>query len=327
MNGQRNRQLIFARIPIPIASAALPLSGMHKLRWINLRRIFHEEGWRTLRHFDSLQVTKRSASGRALLLNFGGDGIHLSISASSFRFAINRALGWNTIRSDWYRAAITGAVLRVDGKGYGHGVGLCQAGAYEMAAEGHDYRDILRFYFPGTVIRIAASDSGWRKIEGAGWTLRSATSQPELIEAGNAAWIKAQQLFPPHSPIHPIVFSLPTTDLFRQLTSEPGWVLASTRGSDIYLQPAGIIRKNGTAQATLLHEFLHVLVEQEAAQTAPLWLREGLVEALAGSSQHDSSTGPRMSLRTDRRCSRASRWTKCISARARIILCHGSRVA
>ena len=260
-----------------------------------LARIFHEEGWRTPRRFDSLQVAKRSASGRALLLNFGGDGIHLSISASSFRFAINRALGWNTIRSDWYRAAITGAVLRVDGKGYGHGVGLCQAGAYEMAAEGHDYRDILHFYFPGTVTRIAARDSGWREISGAGWTLRSATPQPELIEPGNAAWIRAQQLFPPHSPIHPIVILLPTTDLFRQLTNEPGWVLASARGSDIYLQPAGIIRKNGTAQAILLHEFLHVLVEQEAAQTAPLWLREGLVEVLAGLPQHNSSTGPRMS--------------------------------
>ncbi len=261
-----------------------------------LGRIFHEQGWRTLQHFDSLQVTKRSANGRALLLEFGGDSIHVSISASSFRFAINRALGWNTIRSDSYKAAISGAMLHVDGKGYGHGVGLCQAGAYEMAAEGRDYRDILQFYFPGTATRITASDSGWRQIEGAGWTLRSAASKQELIEPGNTAWIKAQQLFPTHSPIYPIVFSLPTTDLFRQLANEPGWVLASTRGSDIYLQPTPILRKNGTVQATLMHEFLHVLVEQEAAQTAPLWLREGLVEALAGSGQHGSYTGPRMSL-------------------------------
>ena len=31
----------------------------------------------------------------------------------------------------------------------------------------------------------------------------------------------------------------------------------------------------------LLHEFLHVLVEQQAGGNAPLWLREGLVETLA----------------------------------------------
>ena len=29
----------------------------------------------------------------------------------------------------------------------------------------------------------------------------------------------------------------------------------------------------------MLHEFLHALVEREAGPTAPLWLREGLVEA------------------------------------------------
>jgi stage II sporulation protein D len=259
-----------------------------------LGKIFHDEGWRTPPHFESVRVTKQTASGRALLLEFSGNGMHAPISASSFRFAINRALGWNTIRSDWYKVSIAGALLHVDGKGYGHGVGLCQAGAYEMAAEGHDYRQILGFYFPGTAIRITAGDSGWRSMEGIGWTLRSATSQPELTEAGNAAWSKAQQLFPRNSPIHPVVFSLPTTDLFRQLTSEPGWVLASTRGSNIYLQPTGIIRKSGTTQATLLHEFLHVLVEQEAAQSAPLWLREGLVAVLAGSNQHDSLAGPRM---------------------------------
>lgn len=36
------------------------------------------------------------------------------------------------------------------GSGWGHGVGLCQIGAAVMAAEGHGYRDILNFYFPGT---------------------------------------------------------------------------------------------------------------------------------------------------------------------------------
>ena len=38
------------------------------------------------------------------------------------------------------------------------------------------------------------------------------------------------------------------------------------------------------ASATLLHEMLHVLVEAEAGERAPLWLREGLVEVLADSS-------------------------------------------
>jgi hypothetical protein len=40
-------------------------------------------------------------------------------------------------------------------------------------------------------------------------------------------------------------------------------------------------RKNGGDETLLLHEFLHVLVEQQAGENAPLWLREGLVETLA----------------------------------------------
>ena len=39
------------------------------------------------------------------------------------------------------------------GRGWGHGLGLCQAGAYGMAAAGADYRQILAHYYPGTEIR------------------------------------------------------------------------------------------------------------------------------------------------------------------------------
>jgi len=35
------------------------------------------------------------------------------------------------------------------GKGFGHGVGLCQWGARAMAEKGKDYKSILKFYFPG----------------------------------------------------------------------------------------------------------------------------------------------------------------------------------
>ena len=63
-----------------------------------------------------------------------GRGAPAHLSASSFRFAVDRALGWNQMRSDWYESSVSGASLDIVGRGYGHGVGLCQAGAYEMAA-------------------------------------------------------------------------------------------------------------------------------------------------------------------------------------------------
>jgi stage II sporulation protein D len=36
----------------------------------------------------------------------------------------------------------------VNGQGNGHGVGLCQLGALELAKRGYDYRQILSYYFP-----------------------------------------------------------------------------------------------------------------------------------------------------------------------------------
>lgn len=42
------------------------------------------------------------------------------------------------------------AGFTLHGAGWGHGVGLCQIGAAQMAAEGYGYRDILAHYFPGS---------------------------------------------------------------------------------------------------------------------------------------------------------------------------------
>ena len=39
-----------------------------------------------------------------------------------------------------------------NGRGWGHGVGLCQIGAAVMGAQGFKYDEILAHYFPGSVI-------------------------------------------------------------------------------------------------------------------------------------------------------------------------------
>lgn len=43
----------------------------------------------------------------------------------------------------------------IHGQGNGHGVGLCQLGALELAKRGYDYRQILSFYFPRHKMRKA----------------------------------------------------------------------------------------------------------------------------------------------------------------------------
>ena len=43
-------------------------------------------------------------------------------------------------------------ILRLEGYGWGHGVGLCQIGAAVMASEGYGYKEILEHYYPGTTL-------------------------------------------------------------------------------------------------------------------------------------------------------------------------------
>jgi SpoIID/LytB domain protein len=41
----------------------------------------------------------------------------------------------------------------LNGRGWGHGVGLCQIGAAVMGDEGKDYEEILKYYYKNADIR------------------------------------------------------------------------------------------------------------------------------------------------------------------------------
>jgi stage II sporulation protein D len=64
--------------------------------------------------------------------------------------ALRAALGADVVRSTRFEADISHGMLRLRGKGWGHGIGLCQEGARGMAEDGYPSRLILDFYFPGT---------------------------------------------------------------------------------------------------------------------------------------------------------------------------------
>jgi stage II sporulation protein D len=198
------------------------------------------------------------------------------------RFGINRSLGWNRIRSDLYSVEITGNMLHFTGHGYGHGVGLCEAGAFEMAREQHTSSEILAFYFPNTRPGLTPSGELWHNESIGSITLRTLSLNAELSDAIEIAWKRALTLFPPPSEApRPVITIAPTTELFRQITTSPGYLLAVTRGDQITLQPLSVLRRNGPIEPLILHEFLHVLIESQSTEKAPLWLREGLAEALA----------------------------------------------
>jgi len=272
-------------------------SWQAKISFTDLTRIASEQHWKLPTPITSIQITQHTASGRAKLLEISGPAGTVQISASSLRFAINRVLGWNHIRSDLYTVAITDGTLLFTGHGYGHGVGLCQAGAFQMAVEHHAAAEILAFYFPNTRPGLTPRGDLWHSETIGAVTLRTITPDPELTQAVQLAWQRALALLPRAGEIlQPTITLAPTTELFRQLSNSPGYLLAVTRGNQITLQPLPILRGNGPIEPLILHELLHSLIESQSTDKAPLWLREGLAEALA--DIQSPYTRPRSSLAT-----------------------------
>jgi SpoIID/LytB domain protein len=53
----------------------------------------------------------------------------------------------------WSGSASAAGMVTIDGRGWGHGVGMSQWGARGFAAHGWSYRQILAHYYPGTTLR------------------------------------------------------------------------------------------------------------------------------------------------------------------------------
>ena len=66
---------------------------------------------------------------------------------------IRRALSESHLYSSAFDVEKDGDKFVLKGKGWGHGVGLCQIGAAVMGEQGHPYDDILLFYYRGAQIK------------------------------------------------------------------------------------------------------------------------------------------------------------------------------
>jgi stage II sporulation protein D len=68
------------------------------------------------------------------------------------RLELGRKVGWNVVPGNEYQVKTEGDTVIFEGKGSGHGLGLCQQGASAMARDGATFRDILAHYLPNTTV-------------------------------------------------------------------------------------------------------------------------------------------------------------------------------
>ncbi len=90
-------------------------------------------------------VTELNRSGRARAIRIRGDQGLLTLTGRQLR----EKLGANRLRSLKFTVSVQPGRVLFEGFGWGHGVGLCQWGAFGMSRQGKGMDEILVFYFPG----------------------------------------------------------------------------------------------------------------------------------------------------------------------------------
>ena len=107
-------------------------------------------GGTALSRLASLEVATRTPSGRVQDLAVdSSDGAKLAMRAGDFRLRV----GPRRLPSTWFEIRDLGAAYEFRGRGWGHGVGLCQWGSKGMAEAGRSATAILQHYYPGATLQ------------------------------------------------------------------------------------------------------------------------------------------------------------------------------
>jgi stage II sporulation protein D len=97
------------------------------------------------------RVVSRTPSGRAERVEIVAGDRKVVLPASDLR----QRIGFSRLPSLAFELRRTRGEFVLDGRGQGHGAGLCQWGAAGLAREGKTYREILEHYYPGVeVVRM-----------------------------------------------------------------------------------------------------------------------------------------------------------------------------
>jgi stage II sporulation protein D len=98
--------------------------------------------------FQSFEILERGVSGRVGKIRIDGDnGQTMEVDGLAVRWTLDVPDTLFTAKRLAPKNQEAGWLFT--GRGFGHGVGMCQVGAYGMAQRGHDYREILTHYYSG----------------------------------------------------------------------------------------------------------------------------------------------------------------------------------
>jgi stage II sporulation protein D len=77
----------------------------------------------------------------------------ISLFSNNIRFVLKNSRGNILPSTNFQIVSRKNGLIIFKGKGFGHGVGMCQWGSIYLSRNGWDYKKIIEFYFPKTEIR------------------------------------------------------------------------------------------------------------------------------------------------------------------------------
>jgi len=86
--------------------------------------------------------------GKAAALNFTQESRKIYLECNNSKVALKNIRADLQLKSTFFSISrLSGDSIIFKGRGYGHGLGMCQEGAMRMSKMGYSYMDILNFYF------------------------------------------------------------------------------------------------------------------------------------------------------------------------------------
>lgn len=123
--------------------------------FLNLRNRFEKIGLNLTEGelIKTFRLTRNRKSGRVIRMIITTTESKYEIKT----YNIRKLLGdekdpGGLLKSNYITLKPEGDSIEISGRGYGHGVGMCQFGALEMARRGKNYREILYHYYRGAKV-------------------------------------------------------------------------------------------------------------------------------------------------------------------------------
>ena len=126
------------------------------------------------------------------VFSFSGQSRSGSYLIGSFALPFTRIRTEMHLPSAFFTVKLKGDSVVLNGRGFGHGVGLCQEGAMMMARQGYTYTQIINFYYNGVIITDISKAPVLPQLKG----LRASYARDYVAKSENkVALIRSEDIF------------------------------------------------------------------------------------------------------------------------------------